>query len=99
MADSKSSDLHMDRHKFSMLALGLAFVYWFAESVIHRFVYAEQFFEVVPSDVNEFWMRLLIILLIVAFGFFQTTGRAGSRKRSERSKRCTSPPSAPHSTS
>lgn len=85
MADSKLSDLRMDRHKFSLLALGLAFVYWIAESVIHRFVYAEQFFEVVPSDANELLMRLLIILLIVAFGLF-ADNRARRIKESEREK-------------
>jgi hypothetical protein len=60
----------MERHKFTLLALALAFLYWFAESVIHRFIYAEQFFEVVPSDVNELLMRLLIIILIISFGLF-----------------------------
>jgi hypothetical protein len=85
MADSTLSDLRMNRHKFSLLALGLAFVYWFAESVIHRFVYAEQFFEVVPSDGNELLMRLLIILLIVAFGFF-ADNRARKIKETEQEK-------------
>jgi len=75
----------MDRHKFTLLALGLALVYWLAESVIHRFVYAEQFFEFVPSDVNEFWMRLLIILLIIGFGFF-ADNRARKIKETEREK-------------
>ena len=60
----------MDRYKFSLLGLGLAFIYWFAESIIHRFVYAEEFFEIVPSDVNELLMRLSIVVLIVSFGVF-----------------------------
>lgn len=60
----------LERHKFTVLGIALALLYWFTESVIHRFVYAEEFFEVVPSDVNEFWMRLLIIVLIVSFGVF-----------------------------
>lgn len=63
----------------------MALLYWFAESVIHRFVYAEEFFEVVPSDVNEFWMRLLIIVLIIGFGFF-ADNRASKIKRTEREK-------------
>ena len=57
----------------------------FAESVIHRFVYAEEFFEVVPSDANEFWMRLLIIALIVSFGVF-AGNRARKIKETEREK-------------
>lgn len=80
------SDWRMDRHKFSLLGLGLAFFYWFAESVIHRFVYAEEFFEIVPSDVNEFWMRLSIIVLIVGFGVF-ADNRARRIRASEKEKR------------
>jgi len=80
------SDWRMDRYKFSLLGLGLALVYWFAESVIHRFVYAEEFFEIVPSDVNEFWMRLSIIVLIVAFGVF-ADNRARRIRASEKEKR------------
>lgn len=75
----------MERHKFSLLGLGLALLYWFGESVIHRFVYAEEFFEIVPSDVNEIWMRLLIIVLIIGFGFF-ADNRARKIKRTEQEK-------------
>lgn len=75
----------MDRYKFSLMGVGLALVYWFAESVIHRFVYAEASFEIVPSEPDEFQMRLLIILLIVAFGFF-ADNRARKIKRTEQEK-------------
>lgn len=75
----------MNRHKFSLLGLGLALLYWFGESVIHRFIYAEEFFEIVPSDVNEIWMRLLIIVLIIGFGFF-ADNRASKIKRTEQEK-------------
>ena len=75
----------MENHKFTLLGLALAFLYWFGESVIHRFVYAEQFFEVVPSDVNELLMRLLIIVLIVCFGLF-ADNRARKVRESEREK-------------
>ena len=75
----------MERHKFSLMGLGLALLYWVAESVIHRFVYHEAFFEVVPSDQNEFWMRLLIIALIIGFGFF-ADNRARLIRKSEQEK-------------
>lgn len=86
MADTGMSDWRMDRYKFSLLGTGLALLYWFAESVIHRFIYADEFFEIVPSDVNEFWMRLLIIVLIVGFGVF-ADNRASKIRNSEREKR------------
>ena len=75
----------MDRYKFSLMGLGLALVYWFAESVIHRFVYQEAFFEILPSDQNEFSMRLLIIALIVGFGLF-ADNRARKIRKSEQEK-------------
>ena len=75
----------MDRYKFSLMGLGLALVYWLAESVIHRFVYQEAFFEVLPSDQNEFSMRLLIILLIIWFGLF-ADNRARKIGKSEQEK-------------
>jgi hypothetical protein len=67
------------------MALGLALVYWFAESVIHRYVYQEAFFEILPSDQNEFSMRLLIIVLIVGFGVF-ADNRARKIRKSEQEK-------------
>lgn len=86
MADSGVSDWRMDRFKFSLLGIGLALLYWFAESVIHRFVYAEASFEIVPSEPNEFQMRLLIILLIIVFGVF-ADNRASKIRKSEKEKR------------
>ena len=79
------SGWRMDRHKFSLMGLGLALVYWLAESVIHRFVYQEAFFEILPSDQNEFSMRLLIIVLIVGFGLF-ADNRARKIRKSEQEK-------------
>ena len=75
----------MDRYKFSLMGLGLALVYWVAESAIHRFVYHEAFFQVVPSDQNEFSMRLLIIMLIIGFGVF-ADNRARRIRKSEQEK-------------
>lgn len=75
----------MDRYKFTILGFGLALLYWIGESIVHRFVYAEDFFEIVPSDVNEFWMRLLIIVLIVGFGVF-ADNRASKVRASEQEK-------------
>jgi hypothetical protein len=85
MANPGMSDRQMDRYKFRLMALGLALVYWIAESAIHRFVYHEEFFEFVPSDHNEFSMRLLIIVLIIGFGFF-ADNRARKIRKSEQEK-------------
>ena len=86
MAKTGMSDWRLDRFKFSLLGVGLALLYWFAESVIHRFIYAEESFEIVPSEPNEFQMRLLIILLIILFGVF-ADNRARKIRKSEQEKR------------
>ena len=67
------------------MAVCLALLYWFIESVLHRFVYAEEFFEIVPSDFNEFWMRVYIVVLIVGFGMF-ADNRAKKLQETEKEK-------------
>ena len=50
---------------------------WMAESFVHRLVFAEESFEIIPSNLNELWMRALIVVLMVCFGVF---GDAWSRR-------------------
>ena len=76
----------MRKHRFTLLGIALALFYWIAESLIHRFVYAEDAFEVIPSDTNEIWMRLVIIFLIFGFGVF-ADDRANKIRRKEAEKR------------
>ena len=76
----------MRQRRFTIFGISLAVLYWFAESVIHRYVYSEDFFEFVPSDFNEFWMRVVIIALIVGFGIF-ADNRAKKIRRKEQEKR------------
>ena len=75
----------MGKHKFGLLGLGLAMLYWVLESVIHRYIYAEQSFELLPSDENELWMRLLVVVLILGFGMF-ADNRARKIEQTEREK-------------
>jgi hypothetical protein len=57
------------RHgKLATLAVILSLVFWMADSYIHRFIYSEEAYELIPSDFNELWMRALIVVLIVSFG-------------------------------
>jgi len=58
------------KHQFTVISISIALLFWFFDSVIHHFVYGEQGFEVFPSDLNELWMRCVIVVLIVAFGVF-----------------------------
>jgi len=58
------------KYQFTAISISIALLFWFFDSIVHHFVYGEQGFEVLPSDLNELWMRCLIVVLIVAFGVF-----------------------------
>jgi hypothetical protein len=58
------------KHFFLKLSILLALAYWFFDSVVHYFGYGELKFEIIPSDFDEFWMRSLIFILLLAFGVF-----------------------------
>lgn len=54
--------------------------------MIHRFAYMEQSFEIVPSNIDELWMRLLIIGLLIGMGLL-ADDRAAKILSTEREKR------------
>ena len=56
------------KYKYYGLILGV--FYWLFDSVIHKLAFGEEEFEFFPSDVNELWMRTLIVTLIIIFGFY-----------------------------
>jgi len=51
-----------------MCVIVLSVLFWLADSIIHNYIYSEEAFELVPSDLNELWMRGLIIALLIGFG-------------------------------
>jgi len=56
------------KYKYYGLILGV--IYWLFDSVIHKLAFGEEEFEFIPGDVNELWMRTLIVTLIIIFGFY-----------------------------
>ena len=67
----------MKNQRMTIMALAVAALYWMAESMVHRFVFDEETFEFVPTNFNELWMRVLIVVLMICFGVF---GDAWSRR-------------------
>ena len=55
---------------FTIATLAIALVFWFFDALVHHYVYGEPEFEFIPNDLNELWMRALIVILIVMFGVF-----------------------------
>jgi len=58
------------RYFFLKVSMLVALSYWLLDSSIHYFVYGESEFEILPSDINELWMRFIIFILLIAFGIF-----------------------------
>jgi hypothetical protein len=64
--------LSMTREKPRYLLLGLtvAIVYWLFDSSVHYLAFHDDGFELIPGEVNELWMRSLVVVLVVAFGLY-----------------------------
>lgn len=45
----------------------LSLIFWLTDSLIHRFIYSEEF-EIFPADIDELWMRILVIILLIGIG-------------------------------
>lgn len=58
----------MKNNNFLFKAIILSAVYWLVDSVIHKFMYSESEFEFIPDDINELWMRVVIVVLLISFG-------------------------------
>ena len=60
----------MRENKLIKVAIPLALSYWVLECIIHYFGYGELEFELIPSDFDELWMRIVIVILLVSFGIY-----------------------------
>ncbi|MDH5232041.1 MAG: hypothetical protein OEZ58_02135 [Gammaproteobacteria bacterium] len=56
--------------KYSISAFIVAICYWLLDSSIHYVVFTEPAIELIPHDANELWMRIMLFLLLVSFGFY-----------------------------
>ena len=78
------------RLNLAWLGAGAAVAYWLLESLLHQFV-----FEQVPlrdallgeHDANELWMRALIALLFIAFGWIANRSLAAERHLTQDAQR------------
>jgi uncharacterized membrane protein (DUF106 family) len=60
----------MGSRNYIPVAVLIAALFWMAESLIHFFSYGGERFEVIPTDLNEFFMRTLVVVLIIGFGIY-----------------------------
>lgn len=59
-----------NKHFFLKVAIIFALSFWLLDSLVHYFIYGELEFEIIPTDLNELWMRFIIVVLLITFGMF-----------------------------
>ena len=52
------------------LSIILAIFLWLMDSVAHHLLFNETEYEFIPHDLNELWMRIIIVALIICFGIY-----------------------------
>lgn len=60
----------MQKSKYTIAATSLALLFWFFDASVHYFIYGESEFDFYPTDFNELWMRITIVMLMVLFGIY-----------------------------
>ena len=58
------------KKRFTIAAFEMALFFWVLESFLHHYVFEEPRFELIPSEMNELWMRIVIVFLIMLLGVF-----------------------------
>lgn len=60
----------MNKFNFTLKATFLSVLFWLIESLIHNLFFLEDNFEIFPTDSNELWMRVVIVILVISFGIY-----------------------------
>jgi hypothetical protein len=61
--------MRYEKYIYLNVALMLGAVFWVSESVLHTLFFDEDF-SLMPEHANELWMRVLIVLILLLFGWF-----------------------------
>lgn len=85
--------LRRERQLYLLISLISVVIFWCGESLMHFAVLDHgQPFELIPSDFNELWMRILICALVVIFGLYiqrQTNKRLDVKEEKMRTLKAT----------
>jgi len=58
----------MHKHTIRIVVLIVVVIYWVVESALHKFIFVDNHFDLIPTDANELWMRGLVVATIILFG-------------------------------
>ena len=60
----------MFKKKYIVYSFFLSITFWVIESSVHAYFLHDGAFTLLPPETNEVWMRSLIVILIIGYGFF-----------------------------
>ena len=60
----------MHKHTIRIVVLIVVVIYWVVESALHKFIFVDNNFDLIPTHANELWMRGLIVATIIFFGSY-----------------------------
>jgi hypothetical protein len=60
----------MKKYIYSIIGCFVAVSFWFIESLVHYYIFEEGVFKIIPSRINELWMRTALAYLTIFFGIF-----------------------------
>ncbi len=63
----------MDKYTIRIVVFIAIVIYWVVESALHKFIFADNHFDLIPTDANELWMRGLVVAIIILFGGYVGT--------------------------
>jgi len=81
MSKAQSLKAVISDYRLVWIGIGLGFLFWFLESIIHVVVFKEGPLtaQILSKDAHEIWKRLLVAGLLIAFSIF--VQRSSNRRR------------------
>jgi hypothetical protein len=62
--------MNIFKKKYIAYSVILSATFWIFESVVHAYAFHHEPFSLFPHEAHEVWMRSLIFILIIVYGFF-----------------------------
>jgi hypothetical protein len=60
----------LKKNNYTIVAMLTSIIYWSFDSLLHKLIFDKGDYEIIPSDINELWMRILIVILLIGFGIY-----------------------------
>jgi ABC-type nickel/cobalt efflux system permease component RcnA len=60
----------MHDRNYVPVSIVFALLFWVIDSLVHWRIYGEDTFEIIPTNLYEFWMRIITFVLLVCFGIY-----------------------------